>query len=393
MNAADQTTSQTRPTKTLPTKILQIVPRIAPDMDGVGEYTLRLSKRLKANHNIDSEFLVFRPSDRTPQTLEDFPVHRLDDHIVSTFLSKISPEISTVVLQYSNYPYLQGKLDAPLWLALALKALKQKGIATIVMFHELPTLKYGVIRLPNPFQGKLSRDLAKLSDVVLTNNEAFQNTLSAWRSQPVYCLPNFATIGEPDRVLPLSKRERAVVVFGSTDRRRVYQSNLRLLKEICQQLNIDTLYDVGRELDWDAESLGPSVKTIRTGMLSDSDVSELMSQAFAGIFDYHRFPKNLGKSTVYAAYCAHGLLPICNGRFLRPQDGTYANQHYVDTFTLHKKAQQEAQSSTASDLDSWLQTIATNAHKLYVTRSLDRCAEKYANLIQGASTLTANAPQ
>ncbi|MEL6553080.1 MAG: hypothetical protein AAFQ63_06380 [Cyanobacteria bacterium J06621_11] len=367
--------------ETPPTKILQIVPRVAPDMDGVGEYTLRLSKRLKANHNIESEFLVFRPSDRTPQILDGFPVHRLDDHATSHFLSKISPDISTVVLQYSNYPYLQGKLDAPMWLAPAMRALQHKGIATVVMFHELPTLKYGVIKLPNPIQGRLSRDLAKMADVVLTNNEAFQTVLSSWRSHPVYCMPNFATIGEPQTVLPLSERDRAIVVFGSTDRRRVYQSNLRILKEICDRLSITKLYDVGRELEWDTDSLGPSVETIHTGMLSDSNVSQLMSKAFAGIFDYHRFPKNLGKSTVYAAYCAHGLLPICNGRFLRPQDGTFANQHYVDTFTLHDKAQ-------AAKTDDWLQTIASNAHALYLTRSLDRCAETYADLVQKASAMT-----
>ena len=178
---------------------------------------------------------------------------------------------------------------------------------------------------------------------------------------------------------------RAIVVFGSTDRRRIYQSDLQLLKEICEGLDITTLYDVGRELEWESERLGPNVKTIRTGMLSDSDVSDLMSNAFAGIFDYHRFPRNLGKSTVYAAYCAHGLLPICNGRLLRPPDNTYANQHYTDTFTLHKKAQQVAQASTSvAAVDKDLQTIATNAHELYLTRSLDRCAEKYAELVQTA---------
>ncbi|MGB7485559.1 MAG: hypothetical protein WA901_05165, partial [Phormidesmis sp.] len=35
-------------------KILQIVPRIAPDMDGVGEYAVRLAQQLKANYQIDS---------------------------------------------------------------------------------------------------------------------------------------------------------------------------------------------------------------------------------------------------------------------------------------------------------------------------------------------------
>ncbi|MGD1898936.1 MAG: hypothetical protein ACFB16_18530 [Phormidesmis sp.] len=363
-----------------PTKILQIVPRISPEMDGVGEYSLRLSKRLRANHQIDSAFLVVRPSDKNQPTLDGFAVHCLRSHTVDAFLDLVPSDVSAVVLQYSNYPYLQGKLDAPMWLGLAMRKLKAKGIVTIVMFHELPTLKYGVLRMPNPIQGRLSRELAQDSDISLTNNEAFQEVLEKWAPQPVHCLPNFATIGEPDTVLPLAERDRALVVFGSTDRRRVYQSNLQQLKEICERLQIHTLYDVGRSLEWDSESLAPTVKTVRTGMLSDEEVSALMSRSFAGVFDYHRFPRNLGKSTVYAAYCAHGLLPICNGSFLRPQDGTVADTHYVDTFTLHTRS---AQSST----DDWLQTIATNAHELYLTRSLDSCAQKYAQLVQSTEAM------
>ncbi|MEL7332604.1 MAG: hypothetical protein AAFN12_10155, partial [Cyanobacteria bacterium J06560_2] len=366
--------NSSQPQKRLPEKILQVVPRIAPDMDGVGEYALRLSKRLKRNHEIDTAFLVIRPSDRTPTELEGFDVHSLRSHTVETFLAKVPSDVSVVVLQYSNYPYLQGKLDAPMWLGLAIRALKAKGILTVVMFHELPTLKYGVLRLPNPIQGRLSRELAKDADVVLTNNEAFQQTLVGWRCDgTVHCMPNFATIGEPDRVLPLAERDRAIVVFGSTDRRRVYQSNLPKLKEICQQLKIDTLYDVGRPFEWDAESLA-AVKVVSTGMVSDSEASDLMSRSFAGVFDYHRFPRNLGKSTVYAAYCAHGLVPICNGRFLRPQDSTVANEHYVDTFTLHTRSRHPSS-------DDWLQKIATNANALYQTRSLSRCAQTYADLM------------
>ncbi|MGD1867440.1 MAG: hypothetical protein ACFB0D_23055 [Phormidesmis sp.] len=358
-----------------PLKILQIVPRIAPDMDGVGEYAMRLSQQLKSDHHIDSEFLVVRPSDQTQPMLNGFTVHRFTQHTVRDFLTTVAADISAVVLQYSNYPYLQGKLDSPLWLGSALKALQDKGIPVLVMFHELPTLKYGVLRVRNPIQSRLSRDLAQLADGVITNNEAFQQALLGWRRGGVVCQPNFATIGEPaERVTPLNERDRTLIVFGSTDRRRVYQSNLSMLREICEQLKIHTLYDVGRPVEWEPNSLGPTVTTVKTGVLPDREVSALMSRSFAGVFDYHRFPYNLGKSSVYAAYIAHGLLPICNGRLLRPQDGIVADQHYVDTFTVHA-------CSKDSSPDSWFQTIATNAHTLYQNRSVARCAQQYADLI------------
>lgn len=365
-----------------PPKILHIVPRIAPDMDGVGEYAMRLSQQLRTHHHIDSEFLVVRPSERTQPLLDGFVVHQLTRHTVANFLAAVPADISAVVLQYSNYPYLRGKLDAPMWLAPSLEALQAKGIPIVVMFHELPTLKYGVIHLPNPIQERLSRDLAQLADAVITNNEAFQQTLLRWRQGDVMCQPNFATISEPgETVKPLYERDRTLIVFGSTDRQRVYQSNLPMLKEICTQLKIHTLYDIGRPLDWDSNSLGPTIKTVKTGVLPDQEISTLLSNAFAGIFDYHRFPRNLGKSSVYAAYIAHGLLPICNGRFLRPQDGIIADQHYVDTFTAHA-------CSADSSPDSWFQTIATNAHTLYQKRSLARCAQQYITVIESVTQTT-----
>ena len=359
-------------------KILHIIPRIAPDMDGVGQYAMRLSRQLRSHHQIDSDFLVVRPSARTQSSLDGFTVHRFTEHTVPNFLETVPADISAVVLQYSNYPYLQGKLDSPMWLAPALKTLKAKGIPVVVMFHELPTLKYGVLRCRNPIQKRLSRDLARFADGVVTNNESFQQTLLRWRGDSVLCQPNFSTIGEPTEVVtPLSERDRTLIVFGSTDRRRVYQSNLTVLKEICEQLKFHTLYDVGRPVEWDTDSLGPAIKTIKTGVLSNQEIRALMSKSFAGVFDYHRFPRNLGKSSVYAAYAAHGLLPICNGRFLRPHDGIIAARHFVDTFTVHA-------CSKGSSLDSWLQMIATNAHTLYRTRSVERAAQRYADLIESA---------
>ncbi|MEL6353399.1 MAG: hypothetical protein AAFR58_16855 [Cyanobacteria bacterium J06627_28] len=357
-------------------KILHIVPRIAPDVDGVGDYAMRLSRQLRTHHQIDSEFLVVRPSELTKPSLEGFTVRRFVQHTVPDFIEMVPADIAAVVLQYSNYPYLQGKLDSPMWLTPALKALQAKGIPVVVMFHELPMLRYGMMRVRNPIQERLSRDLAKFADGVVTNNEAFQKKLLRWRRGSVLCQPNFSTIGEPTQaVTSLSERDRTLIVFGSTERRRVYQSNMTLLKESCEHLGIHTLYDVGRPVEWDADSLGPAIKVIKTGILSNKEISMLMSQSFAGVFDYHRFPHNLGKSSVYAAYAAHGMLPVCNGRFLRPQDGIIADQHYVDTFTVHA-------GSKEAPFEPWLQVIATNAHRLYQAHSIKRSAQRYAELIQ-----------
>ena len=357
-------------------KILQIVPRIFPDVDGVGDYTLMLAHQLYDRYQILSDFLVFRPSSRTQFQIDRFQVYPLTTHTVDGLLTQIPADVSTIVLQYSNYPYLLGKLDAPNWLVLALRILKYRGFRICIMFHELPTLQYRQIRLPNPIQRRISRQLAQIADLVVTNNNAFQQTLAGWSKNPVLCIPNFSTIGEPETILPLSARSRSLIVFGSSDRRRVYRNNIYQLKQVCQQLKIEVLYDIGRPLDWDFESLEAEVKVIQTGFLSAYEVSQLMLQSLAGIFDYHRFPNNLAKSTVFAAYCAHGVLPLCNRRSLPPQDGIIPNQHYLDFTTLSRLCQQ-----TSSFLPS-LQIIADNAHTHYCAHRLAKCANFFASSIE-----------
>ncbi|MBE9068749.1 hypothetical protein IQ260_19065 [Leptolyngbya cf. ectocarpi LEGE 11479] len=351
-----------------PTRILQIVPRLFPDVDGVGDYALQLAHQLYDHHQILSDFLAFRPNPRLRPQVDQFPVHRLHTHTAAELIDQVPENISTIFLQYSNYPYLQGKLDAPMWLVDALNVLKQRGLRIVVMFHELPTLRYKRVRCPNFVQRRVSRGLAQVADAVVTNNMAFQQTLSRWTKSPVHCVPNFSTIGEVAEVKPLSARQRSLIVFGSSDRTRVYRNNTETINHICNMLAIDTLYDVGRPVDWEHQGL--NVNVVRTGFLSAPEISELLAESFAGMFDYRRFPRNLAKSTVYAAYCSHGLLPICNGHGLMPQDGIVANHHYLKTSTLQNFVQPTS-----------LQEIATNAHDHYRMRTLVQCAERFAELI------------
>ncbi|MEM9266719.1 MAG: hypothetical protein AAGA46_14460 [Cyanobacteria bacterium P01_F01_bin.13] len=358
------------------TRILQIVPRLYPDVDGVGDYALQLAHQLYDGSQILSDFLVFRPNPRLQPQIDRFLVHRLEKHTVQGLVDQVPAYISTIFLQYSNYPYLQGKLDTPMWLVDALKALKQKGIRIVVMFHELPTLRYKGIRCPNFVQRRVSRGLVKVADVVVTNNTAFQQTLSGWTKSPVHCVPNFSTIGELATVKPLTERKRSLIVFGSSDRTRVYHNNIKTLNNICQILNIDTLYDVGRPVEWDDQGL--EVNVVKTGFLPATEVSALMAESLAGVFDYRRFPHNLAKSTVYAAYCSHGLLPVCNGHGLKPQDDIVANHHYGVTSTLQSFAK-----------PSSLQAIATNAYAHYQRRTLANCTTQFARLIDPVASIRA----
>ena len=83
-----------------PTRILQIVPRLTPDVDGVGDYALQLANQLLDRHSILSDFLVFRPNPKLQSHIGSFPVHRLETHTVQGLLNQVPKNISTIFLQY-----------------------------------------------------------------------------------------------------------------------------------------------------------------------------------------------------------------------------------------------------------------------------------------------------
>jgi hypothetical protein len=351
--------------------IVQIVPRLPPYTDGVGDYSLKLAEQLLKDQQISTHFLVFQLGIEVPSTIAGFPVTALAEHNSQALLSALPPDILAIVLQYSNYPYLQGKLDAPFWLAKSLKVARERqGLKLVVMFHELPMLKWKQINILNPIQSIASRHLARTADKILTNSANFQKVLSGWLHQDVPCLPNFSTIGEPEVILPLSKREKQIIIFGSSDRQRVYQNHLPTLLETCLILGIQAIYDVGKPLNL-AESYDfKGLHLVEMGFQPAEVVSQLFANSLFCCLDYSRFPGNLGKSTVFAACCAHGTVPLVCQYNPSEANGLEMNQHYLVLDPLVQ----------AFNL-SQLQTIADHANQWYNTHNLKRIAQVFTKCI------------
>ncbi|MGD2183145.1 hypothetical protein [Lusitaniella coriacea] len=352
------------------TKIVQIVPRLPPYRDGVGDYSLKLAGQLLKAHGIFTEFLVFQPGIEVPSKVNGFPAKGFPTQTLETLISVLPDDINTVLLHYSNYPYIKGKIKAPFWLADTLKlAQKQRKIKVIVMFHELPMLKFKGINILNPFQSIVSRRLAQTADFVVTDSARFQQFLERWSKQTVPCIPDFSTIGEPNFIPPLETRDRRVIIFGSTDRNRIYKNFLPELLQTCRDLGIEEICDIGQSLN-----LNPSdfkgVRLIEKGFQSDEEVRELMLNSWAGFIDYSRFPGDLGKSSVFASFCAHGLVPISSCYNPSEADGVEMNRQYL------------VPGSSLKNFDiSQLQTIATNAHKWYSGHSLQENANLFASRV------------
>lgn len=350
-------------------KIVQIVPRLPPYPDGVGDYSLRLAGKLRDEHSISTHFFVFQQGITIEPLINGFSTTVLPAHSPETFLSLLPDDIEGIILHYSNYPYLRGKFDAPFWLVKALQlSMKQRQIKLVVMFHELPMLKWKRINLLNPIQSLVSRRLAKIASTVLTDSARFQAILSQWLKRTVTCIPDFSTIGEPKTVLPLAERNQRVIVFGGSDRHRVYKNSLKELLQYCQILGIEEIYDIGQPLDLKTQYTFGKVHLIEMGFQPAEVVSQLMLTSLAGCLDYTRFPGNLGKSSVFAAFCAHGLVPLCTQYNPSEADGIEVKKNYLVLDDYLKQLKFEE-----------LQTVSDNAHQWYQSHNLTENAKVFAS--------------
>ncbi|MFB2921069.1 hypothetical protein [Aerosakkonema funiforme] len=357
--------------------IIQIVPRLPPHTDGVGDYSIQLASQLLKGHGIATQFFVFQQGIKIEPIVAGFPATGIPAHTVEAFLSVLPKDITGIILHYSNYPYLRNKWDAPFWLVSALgKTVKQRNIKLIVMFHELPFLKFKKFNFLHPIQTLVSRRLAKSATTVITDSARFQAILERWLQHPVTCIPDFSTIGEPDDgVPPLSDRAPRIIVFGGSDRVRVYQNHLKGLLYSCQALGIEEICDIGKSLNLQPSDF-PGVRLVQMGFQPAEAIRELMLNSLAGFIDYSRFPGDLGKSSVFAAFCAHGLVPICSCYNPSEADGLEMGKHYL----VPDRSLQNLSSIQ-------LQTLANNSNMWYLNHNIKQNTKIFASYLKSISGL------
>jgi hypothetical protein len=149
----------------------------------------------------------------------------------------------------------------------------------------------------------------------------------------------------------------------------VYQQR-EVLAQVCQALEITKIIDIGPPLEAMPLYIG-SIPVRALGIQSAIVVSRVLSRAIAGFFDYPT--AYLAKSTIFAAYCAHGTLPIGTATTANSSsavDGLVAGQHYwLMNFDF-----QNLTLATA-------QRIATQAHQWYQTHTLSIQAHHLAKLL------------
>lgn len=369
--------------------IIQIVPRIFPAVDGVGDYALNLAYKLRELFDIETHFVVGDPDWNGEMEVDGFAVSKVikrdGDELFST-LRRILPvdKTSPIVLQYVGGGY--EKRGCPLWLIRGLELYQTfySESNLVTMFHETygsgppyygadpPWISAFWLA---PIQKNIAKRLASLSDRCFTSREGFKQQLedlSPKGNTPVSLLPVFSNVGEQTNPIPLKERKSVLVVFGSRlSRIRTYTQFSAQIEQCCQLLQIEAIYDIGSDTGLSLNQVGQT-EVLALGRKTVTEITEIFSHAKAGILNYH--PGYLAKSGVFAAYCAHGMIPSVAFSPVHEtisNDGLKAEEHYL--FITDK----------SRDINSvWEQTIASNAHKWYQTHALTVQAQTFAIYLQ-----------
>jgi hypothetical protein len=335
-------------------RIIQIVPHLPPPYEGLGGNALALAGGLAEHFGVASSFVAART----------LPARRAADLIAA-----LEAAGDRVILHYAGYGY--QRRGCPVWLVRGVLGWRRRGTGRrlITLFHEVaasgpPWRSSFWLR---PLQRRLAAALSRGSDGLVTPLPLYAGLLRRWAAgREVTVLPVVSNVGEPAAVPPLGERERRIVVFGGSGvRQRAYGPYLPVLAEAVRILGATEVLDVGSPLPLPATAGGVPVRAL--GALPAAEVSGLLLGSAAGFMVYP--PTFLSKSGIFAAYCAHGTLPVCASDGRQSGDGAPSpGRHYWD-----------GSAASAGDF----QAVADAARAWYLEHSGERQAETFRRLVFG----------
>ena len=301
-------------------QLIQVLPRLTPTRCGVSDQAVLLGRELSNEFGIDPAYVVLN-SDATCE-LPHPVIHCDPNHLLHACLSLSQNHPGAVLVHVSGYGYSMD--GAPTHLAEALAELRRSGQFCIASyFHELfaTAMPWKSAFWNSLRQKRAMRMIVEESDLLLTNikNHAqwLEQEAAGLSSLPVEVLPVLSAAGESQAPISVNERKPAMAVFGLfASRQRAYRS-LSSLKEMLNDLGTREIVDIGPESGIPSEVSGIPVR--RAGMLSTEDLGSELSQTRFGFFSYGR--QALAKSSILAAYCAQGTIPIIARPFHGEVDG------------------------------------------------------------------------
>jgi hypothetical protein len=276
-------------------RVLHLLTALPPVVCGVGDYGVCLNRKLAEDYGMT-------PRLYTPPSGDSAGAK-------SASLRSELQSADAVILEYANYGY--QRYGIPYWLLQALSQWKTSGKRLVTVFHELYAVgkPWSTAFWTSPPQRYVTRELALLSDGMITTTDRHAEILRSWEAKiDVRVLPVPSNVGEI-RVLPVAEsREIELIVFGlAGTRKRVYLQNEANWARIRSVMRNVTVHDIGPPVDLPLAEL-TGLPCVAHGHVPAPELSAMLGTARWGIVDYYQ--STLEKSGVFAAYCAHGVVPI-----------------------------------------------------------------------------------
>ena len=264
----------------------------------------------------------------------------------------LSPRKSPVLLEFTPLAYSRFGLN---WVLL-IKVLQWRlnGSRVITYFHELP--------FPNGMglkkQLAVSLQQAYCALLAAASAHSVVNQQHGWRWLQFLCgrkrlsfLPTCSNVGESNWVDVPANRSLQVVVFGSPGKRRHAHALVASLGGYRRLFGANVhVIDIGEPLDlpWDLVS---EVNVL--GSLSSIEIQVHLLASRFGFF--YAEPNQFSKSGVFAAYCAHGVIPIMAHSapgepscYLTPEDIKTSSQRFLNPEVVWTSSRQWYQEFSAS---------------------------------------------
>jgi GT2 family glycosyltransferase len=284
----------------------------------VGDYARILAAGLEKHHGLQTTFVVAAAVKAEGSHLL-FRSHagaggRQLDHYTA------------IVLHYVNYAY--GWRGVPLWLPRVLRRLQRSSSAPLVtVFHELyasGSWRQSAFWL-RPMQVRIARTIAAMSEVSVVSSEVSREQLKSLGSGTrIIVHPVVSNLGEP----VLSSEEiagrdphRWIICGGTELIGRSIRSFLRAAALIAEPFAPRELFVIGGSDKPGIRQALDAQKAIRTYYHPEVDAkmaSEILAACAFGWIDYFHRPDvptpAILKSGAFAAYCAHGVIPVFPSR-------------------------------------------------------------------------------
>jgi len=345
--------------------LIQVLPQLKPTRCGVSDLALLLARELNRGFGIRTAFVVLNSDVRS-----DVPypvIHCAPAQLLESILKHGGGQACSILVHVSGYGYSSD--GAPMLLADALEEVKEDGrFKTASYFHEIsasgPPWTSAFWHAGR--QKRAVRRIAEASDLLVTNIGANARLLAreigSQASSSIQILAVLAASGESVAPIPVRERARIMAVFGLPASRRRAYTELATLPEFLHEVGIQEIVDIGASLDVPKAVHGIPVR--RRGELGVTELAEEISNAMCGYVSYAAIC--LGKSSIFATYCAQGTIPL----IAKPFDGE------VDG--LRDGVQVLSPATARRTVESGLDRCSHEAWKWYAGHNVRIHAETYA---------------